>query len=139
MANEQNGDPPDLHPSASPDTHAEALDALSAGEALLVVQRGPNAANRFTLDQPVITVGRHPDSDIVLDDITVSRRHAEFQREPGGYAVHDVGSLNGTYVNRKPVHVASLASGDTVQIGKFGLLYLTNPRANDPIGRGDAS
>ncbi|HYH25260.1 MAG TPA: FHA domain-containing protein [Blastococcus sp.] len=138
VAQEPSGDPPNLHEPSFSDTHAEALGALSAGDALLVVQHGPNVASRFTLDQPVITVGRHPGSDIVLDDVTVSRRHAEFHREPGGYAVHDVGSLNGTYVNRKPVHVASLASGDTVQIGKFGLVFLTDPRTDDPLGRGDA-
>src|SRR3712207_9192961 len=69
--------------------------------------------------------GRHPDSDIFLDDVTVSRRHVEFHRESGGFSVHDVGSLNGTYVNREPVDVATLAGGDEVQIGKFRLVYLT--------------
>ena len=64
-------------------------------------QARPNAGSRFLLDQDVTTAGRHPDSDIFLDDVTVSRRHAEFHREGGGFIVHDVGSLNGTYVNRR--------------------------------------
>ena len=105
------------------------------GSALLVVKRGPNAGSRFLLDQDVTTAGRHPDSDIFLDDVTVSRRHVEFHREGGGFSVHDVGSLNGTYVNREPVDVATLAGGDEVQIGKFRLVYLTGPRTGEPAAR----
>ncbi|HSY14741.1 MAG TPA: FHA domain-containing protein, partial [Jatrophihabitantaceae bacterium] len=86
---------------------------------------GPNAGSRFLLDEDVTTAGRHPDSDIFLDDVTVSRRHAEFRREGTGYTVHDVGSLNGTYVNRARIEAAALAGGDEVQIGKFRLVYLT--------------
>ena len=104
------------------DAHAGAVESLPAGSALLVVKRGPNAGSRFLLDQDVTTAGRHPDSDIFLDDVTVSRRHVEFHREGGGFSVHDVGSLNGTYVNREPVDVATLAGGDEVQIGKFKLV-----------------
>ena len=74
------------------------LEALSAGSALLVVKRGPNAGSRFQLDKDVVSAGRHPQSDIFLDDVTVSRRHAEFRRTSEGYEVSDVGSLNGTYV-----------------------------------------
>jgi hypothetical protein len=109
----------------STEAHQGALDALAPGSALLVVKRGPNAGSRFLLDQDVTTAGRHPDSDIFLDDVTVSRRHAEFRREGSGYNVHDVGSLNGTYVNRERIEVAVLAGGDEVQIGKFRLVYLT--------------
>ena len=109
----------------SPEAHQGAVDALAPGSALLVVKRGPNAGSRFLLDQDVTTAGRHPDSDIFLDDVTVSRRHAEFRREGNGYAVHDVGSLNGTYVNRARIELAPLAGGDEVQIGKFRLVYLT--------------
>ena len=114
---------------------AGAVDALPAGSALLVVKRGPNAGSRFLLDQDVTTAGRHPDSDIFLDDVTVSRRHAEFRREGGGFVVHDVGSLNGTYVNRQRIDVAALAGGDEVQIGKFRLVYLTGPRTGEPAAR----
>jgi hypothetical protein len=108
-----------------PEVHQGAVDALPPGSALLVVKRGPNAGSRFLLDQDVTSAGRHPDSDIFLDDVTVSRRHAEFRREGSGYTVHDVGSLNGTYVNRERIDAAPLSGGDEVQIGKFRLVYLT--------------
>ncbi|HEX3650034.1 MAG TPA: FHA domain-containing protein [Pseudonocardiaceae bacterium] len=103
------------------------VDALPVGSALLVVKRGPNAGSRFLLDRDTTSAGRHPDSDIFLDDVTVSRRHAEFRREGGEFVVIDVGSLNGTYVNREPVDQAVLANGDEVQIGKFRLVFLTGP------------
>ena len=109
--------------------------SLPPGTALLAVRRGPNAGARFLLDHDVTTSGRHPDSDIFLDDVTVSRRHAEFHRESGIFTVRDVGSLNGTYVNREPVDVATLAGGDEVQIGKFRLVYLTGPRTGEPAAR----
>jgi pSer/pThr/pTyr-binding forkhead associated (FHA) protein len=96
-----------------------------------VVKRGPNAGSRFVLDQPVTSAGRHPNSDIFCDDITVSRRHAEFRCQKGEFQVVDVGSLNGTYVNREPVQSAVLANGDEIQIGKFRLVFLTDPRPND--------
>ncbi len=111
--------------------HTGAVEALPSGSALLVVKRGPNAGSRFLLDQDVTTAGRHPDSDIFLDDVTVSRRHVEFRREGNGFSVHDVGSLNGTYVNREPIDSASLSGGDEVQIGKFRLTYLTASRPDD--------
>ena len=109
----------------SAEAHQGAIDALTPGSALLVVKRGPNAGSRFLLDQDVTSAGRHPDSDIFLDDVTVSRRHAEFRREGSGYTVHDVGSLNGSYVNRERIDAAPLSGGDEVQIGKFRLVYLT--------------
>lgn len=110
-----------------------AADALPGGSALLVVKRGPNAGSRFLLDSEVTTAGRHPDSDIFLDDVTVSRRHAEFRRDEqtGGFLVQDVGSLNGTYLNRERIETAELASGDEVQVGKFRLVFLTAPRSGD--------
>ena len=104
---------------------AEAVVGLPEGAALLVVRRGPNAGSRFLLDAPTTTAGRHPDSDIFLDDVTVSRRHAEFRRsDEGVVSVRDVGSLNGTYVNRERIDAVDLAGGDEVQIGKFRLVYL---------------
>jgi FHA domain/zinc-ribbon domain len=109
----------------SAEAHRSAIDALPPGSALLVVKRGPNAGSRFLLDRDVTTAGRHPDSDIFLDDVTVSRRHVEFRRESGGFSVHDVGSLNGTYLNRERIDSAVLSSSDEVQIGKFRLVYLT--------------
>ena len=95
-----------------------------SGGGLLVVKRGPNAGTRFDLAAEVTRAGRHPESDIFLDDITVSRRHAEFIRGASGYTVRDVGSLNGTYVNRERIEEAVLSSGDEVQVGKFKLVYL---------------
>jgi pSer/pThr/pTyr-binding forkhead associated (FHA) protein len=106
-------------------------EALPQGSALLVVKRGPNAGSRFLLDQPTTTAGRHPNSDIFLDDITVSRRHAQFRCVSGEFQVVDVGSLNRTYVNREPVDWAVLANGDEVQIGKFRLVFLTGPTTGD--------
>jgi pSer/pThr/pTyr-binding forkhead associated (FHA) protein len=99
------------------------VEALRPGTALLVVLRGPNTGARFLLDDDEVISGRHPDSDIFLDDVTVSRRHAIFRRTPEGFVVRDVGSLNGTYVNRELVEEATLATGDEVQIGKFRLVF----------------
>jgi len=102
---------------------AAALDALPPRTALLVVQRGPSAGSRFLLDTDEVSAGRHPDSDIFLDDVTVSRRHAVFRRTPEGFVVRDSGSLNGTYVNRDRVDEVLLSGGDEVQIGKYRLVY----------------
>lgn len=107
------------------------VPSLPPGIALLVVRRGPNAGARFLLDHDVTTSGRHPDSDIFLDDVTVSRRHAEFHRGGSGFTVRDVGSLNGTYVNRERVESATLSNGDEVQIGKFRLVFIAGPRLDD--------
>ena len=105
------------------------LEELPPGVGMLVVTRGPNSGSRFALDEPLVTAGRHPDSDIFLDDITVSRRHAEVRRtEDGGYKVTDVGSLNGTYLNRQRVEEAELGDGDELQIGTFKLLFLSGRR-----------
>ena len=108
------------------------VEALPLGSALLVVKRGPNAGSRFLLDSDLTTAGRHPESDIFLDDVTVSRRHAQFVRLGSGYAVKDVGSLNGTYVNRSRIDEAQLAGGDEVQIGKYRLVYLVGPVGSRP-------
>ncbi len=104
---------------------AEAAATLDRGSAMIVVKRGPNVGARFLLNQPVMNVGRHPASDIFLDDITVSRRHAEFRSENGEFRVVDLGSLNGTYLNRAAVDSAVLADGDLVQVGNFRLVFLT--------------
>lgn len=100
-----------------------SLDDLQPGQGILVVTRGPNAGSTFLLDGPVVRIGRHPDSDIFLDDVTVSRRHAELFRSGASYSVKDAGSLNGTYVNRERAEEARLANGDEVQVGKFRLVY----------------
>ena len=105
---------------------AAAADALPAGSALLIVQRGPGAGSRYLLDTDTVSAGRHPESDIFLDDITVSRRHVEFTRAEGTYRVADVGSLNGTYVNRDRIEEALLQNGDEVRIGKFRLVFFNS-------------
>lgn len=102
------------------------IEELPEGAATLVVTRGPGAGSRYLLDDDVVQAGRHPESDIFLDDVTVSRRHAELARTGGGWVVRDVGSLNGTYVNRQRIEEESaLTNGDEVQIGRFKLVFLT--------------
>ncbi|MFP4636773.1 MAG: FHA domain-containing protein [Nitriliruptoraceae bacterium] len=108
---------------------------LEPGTGMLVVVRGPNAGSRFLLDRERTSVGRHPESDIFLDDVTVSRRHAVLSLGDEGVTVEDNGSLNGTYVNGERVDVRALATGDELQIGRFKLLFVGDPTV--PIG--DAS
>lgn len=115
-------DPPDSDYHLSREEQA-TVDALHPGTALLIVLRGPNTGARFLLDDAEVTTGRGPKSDIFLDDVTVSRKHAVFAREEQGFGVRDVGSLNGTYVNKERIDQASLRTGDEVQIGKFRLVY----------------
>ena len=98
-------------------------EELSAGAAMLVIKRGPSAGARFVLTKEINTAGRHPESDIFLDDITVSRRHAEIIRTAEGFRITDMGSLNGTYVNKLRVEEADLNSGDEILIGKFRLIF----------------
>lgn len=92
---------------------------------MFVVRQGPKKGSRIALDSDEISIGRHPESDIFLDDVTVSRRHALVRRDGNGYIVHDAGSLNGTYVNQERVEELGLTDGDEVQVGKFKLVYLT--------------
>lgn len=106
---------------------ADALSVLPAGNALLIVTRGPDVGARYLLDQDLVTAGRSPRSDIFLDDITVSRHHAEFHMQDGQVTLVDKGSLNGTYVNRTLVdQSAVLRPGDEVQIGKFRMLFFVS-------------
>ena len=106
-----------------------SLGDLRETSAMVVVKRGPNAGSKFALDQDVTRAGRHPDSDIFLDDITVSRRHAEVTRTEDGYVLRDVGSLNGTYLNRERIEEARLGNGDELQIGKFKLVFFAGAPA----------
>ena len=100
------------------------LNRLPPGSAMLVVRRGPNAGSTFVLEKDETTLGRHPDSDIFLDDVTVSRRHALVRRAGGGYAVSDAGSLNGTYVDHQQVEDAELLDLNELQIGRFVLTFV---------------
>ena len=102
----------------------DAIGALPAGSALLVVRRGPNVGARFLLDADLTTVGRHPDADIFLDDVTVSRRHAEFLRSGTRFEVKDLASLNGTYLDGNRINgTVALHDGAEVQVGKFRLTF----------------
>jgi pSer/pThr/pTyr-binding forkhead associated (FHA) protein len=100
-----------------------AIEALPEESALLVVQRGHTAGARYLLDAERTTAGRHPHSDIFLDDATVSRKHAEFLRRDGQFLVRDAGALNGTYVNRDRIDETVLRDGDEVWIGKYRLVF----------------
>ena len=117
----------DTDAASGEDEMTVALDDLPEGTGMLLVKRGPGAGSRFALDQDVVSAGRHPDSVIFLDDVTVSRRHAEIVRAGDGYSVRDVGSLNGTYLNRERIEdEVALANGDELQTGRFKLVFLSN-------------
>jgi pSer/pThr/pTyr-binding forkhead associated (FHA) protein len=110
-----------------------AIEALPSGSALLIVKRGANAGARFLLDQDVTTVGRHPNADIFLDDVTVSRRHAEFLRAGAKFTVRDLASLNGTYFDGQRIDEVQVTDGAEVQVGKFRLTFFAS-RADLPQG-----
>lgn len=116
-------DAPEARPGRLSGDQLRSIDALPARSALLLVQSGANAGARFLLDAEVTTAGRHPTNDIFLDDVTVSRKHAEFVRVASSFVVRDAGSLNGTYVNRDRVESRELSAGDEVQIGKYRLTF----------------
>ena len=98
------------------------MGELPTDNAVLIVRSGPQAGDRFTLLNDLTRLGRHPDSEIMLDDITVSRRHVAIERTPEGYVATDAGSLNGTYVNQERIDRAVLKHGDELQVGKFRLV-----------------
>lgn len=103
----------------------EIVEKLAPENAMLIVYRGPGKGSRFLVTTTGATVGRSPDSEIFLNDVTVSRKHAQVSAAtPGYFALKDLGSLNGTYVNGKAVVEISLGTGDEIQIGKFHMLFL---------------
>ena len=110
------------------DEERAAVDALPSGNALLIVRRGPNQGARFLLDSDVTSVGRHPNADIFLDDVTVSRRHAEFKRTGKSFSVSDLASLNGTQYEGERVESAELVNGSEVQIGKYHLTFFASKK-----------
>ena len=116
-------DPDSLTPEEN-----QAVAALPAGSALLIVRRGPGLGSRFLLDQDVTVAGRHPNADIFLDDVTVSRKHAEFVREGHRFKVVDLGSMNGTYANGARVDQAELEHGHEVLIGKFRMTFFASEK-----------
>ncbi|MGI9595904.1 MAG: FHA domain-containing protein [Acidimicrobiales bacterium] len=115
-------------PTASHDpvilTEEELAEMPEGTMGMFVVRQGPKRGSRIALDSDEVSIGRHPESDIFLDDVTVSRRHAIVRRAGAGFHVSDAGSLNGTYVNQTRVETAALNDGDEVQVGKFKLVYL---------------
>lgn len=119
-----------VQPDASPGMVHVDRSAFGRHQGLFVIVQGPKAGARYALDSDVVSVGRDPQSDIFLDDITVSRRHAEVARDGARYSIRDVDSLNGTYVNRQIVDQGELNEGDEVQVGKFKLVFVhgTSPR-----------
>jgi pSer/pThr/pTyr-binding forkhead associated (FHA) protein len=104
-----------------------AVDALPSGSALLIVKRGASDGSRFLLDTDVTLAGRHPNADIFLDDVTVSRKHVQFVRNGKKFEVKDLASLNGTYLNGRRVDSVTLTDGDEVAIGKFKLTFYSSP------------
>ena len=119
-----------VEPDASPGTVYVDRSAFGRHQGLFIVNQGAKAGARYALDSDVVSLGRDPASDIFLDDITVSRRHAEVERDGARYSLRDVGSLNGTYVNRKRIERGELSEGDEVQVGKFKLVFVhgTSPQ-----------
>lgn len=118
----------DADSKALTDEERQAVEALPSGNALLIVKRGPNRGSRFLLDADLITVGRHPNADIFLDDVTVSRKHAEFRRVGNTFTVLDLASLNGTQYEGARVESAELVNGGEVQIGKFHLTFFASKK-----------
>ena len=122
---------PEAPPVGLTSDEAAAVHALPPTSALLLMQRGPSSGARFLLDADRTTAGRSTSADIFLDDVTVSRKHAEFVREGQQFVVRDIGSLNGTYVNRTRIDAAVLRTGDEVQIGKYRMTFHPSPH-RDP-------
>jgi len=98
----------------------------------LVVTRGPLAGSRYVVGGPWTTIGRHPESGVFLDDVSVSRRHAEVSETEHGLVITDTGSLNGTYINGERIaESVALVEGDQLQIGKFKLVVVNGARHGD--------
>jgi pSer/pThr/pTyr-binding forkhead associated (FHA) protein len=110
------------------DEEQQAVDSLPSGNALLIVRRGPNKGSRFLLDSDLITVGRHPNADIFLDDVTVSRRHAEIKRSAARFTITDLASLNGTYYEGSRIETQTLADGAELQVGKYHFTFYAAKR-----------
>ena len=114
-----------LEPSTGQTDELHVDPTAMPGGGVLIVTRGPNSGSEYALDGGVTTIGRHPDSDVFLDDVTVSRRHVEVEGTDDGYRIHDVGSLNGTYVNQQLLEGDRiLANGDELQVGRFKLVFV---------------
>jgi len=111
------------HPDKPDNEHLADREVFGEAMGILLVDEGPKSGSRYALDTALTTAGRHPESDIFLDDVTVSRRHVEISNVDGSYIAKDAGSLNGTYINKHLVEEAELHDGDELQIGRFKLLF----------------
>ena len=106
-----------------PTAELAAIADLADGTGLVIVARGPNEGSTYMVDEDAVSVGRHPETSIFLDDITVSRRHSVIERTGDAFVIKDVGSLNGTYVNHDRVESGPLVDGDEIQVGRFVLIF----------------
>ena len=104
----------------------QVISQLNPDSAMLIIHRGPNRGERFLLNSPETSIGRSGENDILLDDVTVSRKHANIRRAGERFELIDLGSLNGTYVNNNSIARATLNSGDEIQFGKFHMLFVQN-------------
>ena len=111
--------------------HMADREVFAESTGILVVDDGPKSGSRYALDSEIVTAGRHPESEIFLDDVTVSRRHVEISNSDGTYRAKDVGSLNGTYINKQLVEEAELVDGDELQIGRFKLLFFYGTNSDE--------
>jgi hypothetical protein len=123
------GEPDEATMSLSPEeVHDERADLLEElgleGPALVIRSGGGRTGETFALERPETTIGRSPDCDIFLDDVTVSRRHAVVGKGSQGFTIEDLGSLNGTFLNRSRIERDVLENGDELQIGKYRLIFL---------------
>ncbi len=116
------------------DDLSQYLEGLPSGIALLVVLQGPAAGSSFRLDTATTTVGRHPGSEIFLDDITVSRRHVTILKTDAGFVARDAGSLNGMYVNRNRSDESLLHHGDELRVGRYRLRFVENSQIDSQAG-----
>lgn len=110
------------------ESERELISQLNPESAMLIIHRGANRGERFLINSPETTIGRSSDNDVVLDDVTVSRKHANIRRAGDRFELIDLGSLNGTYVNNNSIARATLSSGDEVQFGKFHMLFVQNKK-----------
>jgi pSer/pThr/pTyr-binding forkhead associated (FHA) protein len=128
---------PDTTAALDPASFGEEIDPTSlessGGVRVLVITRGPGAGSRYAVDRDETRIGRHPEAHVLLDDVTVSRRHALLALVGDAVVLTDQGSLNGTYVAGERVDSHVLSEGDEIQIGRFRLVFLSG----DTIGASD--
>lgn len=118
--------------TATTEQHPAVTVGADEDVPMLVVTRGATAGSRYAAVGPTTSIGRHPDSGVFLDDVSVSRRHAELRRSGTGVTIVDSGSLNGTYVNGQRIEAeVSLVEGDQLQVGKFKLVFVVGGHGGD--------